>query len=125
MRTQTLFAALILGVIMVTLSAQALKDSTQAPMKVGGEILPPVLIHSVDPKYPRPLFGKAKPSSVLIDLVVTDKGDPTKISIVRSGGDKFDKNAIDAVRQYQFKPAMLHGETVPVEINIEVQYKIF
>jgi protein TonB len=125
MRTQTLLIALTLVAIMATLSAQALENSNQAPMKVGGEVLPPVLIHSVDPKYPRPLFGKAKPSSVLIGLVVTDKGDPAKIYIVRSGGDKFDKNALDAVRQYHFKPAMLHGEAVPVEINIEVQYKIF
>jgi TonB family protein len=91
------------------------------PMRVGGDVLPPKLISSVEPKYPRPLFHKRKPSLVLVGL----DGVPTDIHIVKSGGDTFDKSALSAVQQYRFQPASLHGKPVPVAINVEVNFRIF
>jgi outer membrane biosynthesis protein TonB len=35
-----------------------------------------------------------------------------------------DEKAIEAVRQYRFRPAMLDGETpVPVAINMEINFR--
>jgi TonB family protein len=95
------------------------------PMRVGGDVLPPKLISTVEPKYPRPLFHKSKPSLVLVGLTVPVDGVPTDIHIVKSGGDTFDKSALTAVEQYHFQPASLHGKPVPVAINVEVNFKIF
>jgi protein TonB len=36
-----------------------------------------------------------------------------------------DKKAVDAVKQYRFKPATLQGKAVPVEVNIEVTFGIY
>jgi TonB family protein len=36
-----------------------------------------------------------------------------------------DEKALEAVRQYRFKPSMLHGEPVAVEITIEVNFHIY
>jgi protein TonB len=36
-----------------------------------------------------------------------------------------DDNAIKAVQQYRFKPAMEGGKPVPVELNVEVNFQIF
>ncbi len=94
-------------------------------MKVGGDVLAPNLISGPDPKFPRPLFHKPKPGIVLVGLIVSTDGAPTNVHIVKSGGDTFDKSALDAVKQYLFQPATLHGNPVPVEIKIEVQFKIF
>jgi TonB family protein len=96
-----------------------------ALMKVGGDVLPPKLISTVEPKYPRPLFHKRKPSLVLVGLTVPVDGVPTDIHIVKSGGDAFDKSALTAVQQYRFQPASLHGKPVPVAINVEVNFRIF
>jgi protein TonB len=35
-----------------------------------------------------------------------------------------DKKAIEAVRQYRFKPAMLHGKPVAVAVHIEINFRI-
>jgi TonB family protein len=94
-------------------------------MKVGGDVLPPKLISSVEPKYPRPLFHKRKPSTVLVNLTVPVDGIPTNVHIVKSGGSAFDKNALVAVQKYRFQPATLHGQPVPCTINVEVNFKIF
>jgi hypothetical protein len=34
-----------------------------------------------------------------------------------------DEKAVEAVKRYRFKPAMLQGKPVPVEVNIEVNFK--
>jgi TonB family protein len=127
--TLRLFA---LSVVLLVISPLALAfpqtpAATTAPalMKVGGDVLPSKLISSVEPKYPRPLFHKPKPSLVLVGLTVSADGIPIDIHIVKSGGDTFDKSALIAVQQYRFQPATLLGKPVPVAINVEVQSKIF
>jgi protein TonB len=36
-----------------------------------------------------------------------------------------DEKALEAVRQYKFKPAMENGKPVLVELNVEVNFQIF
>jgi protein TonB len=40
-------------------------------------------------------------------------------------GMGLDERALEAVREYKFKPAMENGKPVPVQLNIEVNFKIF
>ena len=37
----------------------------------------------------------------------------------------WDEKALEAVRQYKFKPAMENGKPVLVELNVEVNFQIF
>jgi TonB family protein len=117
--------ALLLFAAPIVLSQTPAPATTSAPMKVGGDVLPPKLISTVEPKYPSPLFHKPKPSLVLVGITVPADGIPTDLHIVKSGGNSFDKSALNAVKQYRFQPATLHGKPVPVAINSEVQFKIF
>jgi len=34
-----------------------------------------------------------------------------------------DQKAVEAVQQYKFTPALLHGEPVSVEVHIEVNFR--
>ena len=36
-----------------------------------------------------------------------------------------DAKAVEAVKQYKFKPAMENGKPVPVPLNVEVNFQIF
>jgi protein TonB len=36
-----------------------------------------------------------------------------------------DEKAVEAVKQYRFKPAMENGKPVAVEMNVEVLFEIF
>jgi periplasmic protein TonB len=58
-----------------------------------------------------------------ITMVVDADGMPQDIHVVHSLEPAFDENAIKAVGQYRFKPAMFQGKTVPVEISIEVNFR--
>jgi TonB family protein len=36
-----------------------------------------------------------------------------------------DEKAVEAVKQYKFKPATLKGQPVPVEVNIEMNFRLY
>jgi bla regulator protein blaR1 len=92
---------------------------------VGGEVSAPKLIFAADPEYTEKA-RKAKYQGVcVVALIVDEQGNPQRVQIVRHLGMGLDKKAVDAVRQYRFKPATLRGKPVPVEVNIEVNFRIY
>ena len=81
-----------------------------------------VLVSAVAPTYPRSHFSNPE-RVVLVGLTVNAEGAPENVHIVRTGGGRFDKNALSTVSQYKFKPALKSGQPVAQEIQIEVAYK--
>jgi TonB family protein len=73
-----------------------------------------------------PLKIKCRTKGVsVVSLIVDQLGNPQRIVTVRPLGHGLDEKAIEAVRQYHLKPAMLQGQPVPVEVNIEVNFRIY
>src|SRR5258708_7993882 len=70
---------------------------TDAPLKGGSEVLPPVLTHSVEPKLPRGQSARTLDAFVLVGLVVDTAGKPSNIHIVKSDDSNLDKAAMAAV----------------------------
>ena len=94
--------------------------------KTGGNICNPILIHAVDPHYPE-RAARAKYQGVcIIGSIVDAQGNPQNVRVVRPLGMGLDEEALKAVRKYKFKPALMDGKTpVPVEINMEVNFRIY
>ena len=105
-------------------SCQLFGQTVDNPLRIGGSVKPPVLIKQVDPDYHRPIFGKPKEGTVLVNLVVDEAGRPTHLKIVRSLDKKFDKSALNAVSQYRFKPATREDKPVAVELNVDISFRI-
>jgi TonB family protein len=99
--------------------------SSDTPVKIGGDVLPPVLTHSVEPKFPRGFRTVGTTAVVNVGLVVDTAGKPTKIHIVKSSNSGFDKNSMKAVAKYRFEAATLHGLPVPVELIVQVNFEVF
>ena len=101
-------------------------QTVDKPLDVGGNVVPPVVKTQVEPKYPRGgFFHRAKSSDVTVDLVVDEKGFPQNLRVEKSGGEKFDQAALEAVRQYRFQPATREGAPVAVEVNVVVFFRIY
>ncbi len=94
-------------------------------MSVGGGVAAPQVIHSVDPEF-TDAARQAKYSGVVsIQLIVDTHGNPQAIQVVRHLGMGLDEKAIEAVRQYKFKPAMYQGHPVPVRVVVDVNFHLY
>jgi protein TonB len=61
----------------------------------------------------------------VVGLIVDSTGNTQHVHIVRALGMGLDEKAMEAVRQYKFKPAQFKGKNVAVEVNIEVNFRIY
>ncbi len=105
--------------------AAASGDGMETPMRIGGNVSPPVLVYSPEPEYSEQARVAKLSGSVVVNLWVDASGNPTHVRVVRGLGMGLDEKALDAVKQYKFKPAMEDGKPVLVELNSEVNFKIF
>jgi periplasmic protein TonB len=93
-------------------------------MSVGGGVSAPQVIHSVDPEFTEDARQANFQGTASIQLIVDSQGYPQDIRIVRHLGMGLDQKAVDAVRQYRFRPAVYQGHPVAVRMQIEVDFRL-
>jgi len=93
--------------------------------KVGGGVSNPTLIFAPDPQFSDEARRAKYQGVCVVGLVVDAQGNPQRVHIVRPLGMGLDEKAMEAVRQYKFKPAQFKGKSVAVEVNIEVNFRIY
>jgi TonB family protein len=93
-------------------------------MSVGGGVSAPQVIHAVDPQFTDEARNANLQGTVAIQLVVDSQGNPQAAQVVRHLGMGLDQKAIEAVRQYKFRPAMYQGHPVSVQLVIEVDFRL-
>lgn len=100
-------------------------SSVSGVYRVGGSVTPPVPLSTVEAEFSDEA-RRAKYSGIcMISLVVDTHGMPQNVRVIRALGKGLDEKAMEAVRQYRFKPAMKDGVPVPVMINVEVNFRLF
>ena len=57
--------------------------------------------------------------------IVGPDGHPRDVKVARSLGMGLDQKAIDAVKRWKFEPAMKDGKPVAVQINVEVNFRLY
>jgi protein TonB len=93
--------------------------------KIGGGVSQPEVIYKVDPEFSEEARKAKFMGIVLVNLIVDQNGLPQNVHVLRGVGMGLDERAVEAVRQYRFKPAREAGKPVAVELNIEVNFQIF
>jgi protein TonB len=93
--------------------------------RIGGGVSPPVVLFAPEPEFSEEARKAKVAGNVLVYLQVDATGHPTHIRVLKGIGLGLDEKAMEAVRQYKFKPAMENGKPVTVEMNVEVNFQIF
>ncbi len=94
-------------------------------MRVGNGVTPPVPIYTVDPDFSPEARRAHYAGTVAVQIIVDTNGLPKDPRVVRALGMGLDEKALDAVKQYRFKPAMYQGRAVPVAMVVDVDFNIF
>lgn len=79
------------------------------------------LIRKVEPKYPPLAIAARIQGSVVLAAVISKAGTIENLKLV-SGHPMLVAAAIDAVRQWQYRPYLLNGEVIEVETQITVNF---
>jgi protein TonB len=53
------------------------------------------------------------------------EGNPANVHVLRGPGMGLNEKAVEAVKQYRFKPGTCKGKPVPVTMNVEVAFQIY
>jgi protein TonB len=93
-------------------------------MHQGAGVSPPVVIYSVDPEFSDEARRAKYQGTCLVALIVDEHGNPTHVHVERSIGMGLDEKAVEAVKQYRFKPAYYRGRPVAVEMIVVVNFRI-
>jgi protein TonB len=93
--------------------------------RVGGGISAPRAVYTPDPDYSEEARKAKYQGTVVLWLVVGQDGRPHDIRVARSLGMGLDEKAMQAVRQWKFEPALKDGRPVAVQINVEVNFRLY
>jgi TonB family protein len=93
--------------------------------KVGGGVSAPRAIFTPDPEYSEEARKAKYQGTCILWLIVGPDGRPRDIKIARTLGMGLDQKAIEAVRNWKFEPAMKDGRPVAVQINVEVNFRLY
>jgi TonB family protein len=93
-------------------------------MSVGGGVSAPQVIHSVQPEFTDDARRANYQGNVSVQLIVDSEGNPQNVRLVNHLGMGLDEKAVEAVKQYRFRPAMYQGHPVSVQILIDVDFHL-
>jgi periplasmic protein TonB len=116
--------------------SEALSSTRSAPVPVKTFDPPPVkrirvasrvveanLIHDVPPQYP-PEAGRARLEGAVVLMAVIGQDGSVKDVRVESGLPILAQAAIDAVKQWRYKPYLIDGEPVEVDSRITINFTL-
>jgi protein TonB len=92
--------------------------------RIGGGVSAPALIFKVEPEYSEEARKAKFQGTVVLYVVVDERGQPRDIKIVRPLGLGLDEKAIEAVQKWRFKAGVKDGKPVPVAATVEVNFRL-
>lgn len=88
---------------------------------VGGDVKAPSVIHSVEPESSE---GSYVEGVVRISSVVNTDGVATDLHVTKSLTEAADRLALEALKQWRFKPGTKNSQPVRVRINVEIAFHL-
>jgi TonB family protein len=95
------------------------------PYRVGGGVSAPRPIFQPDPEYSDEARKAKYQGTVVLWVVVGPDGRTHEIRVQRSLGMGLDEKAVEAVKTWKFEPARKDGTPVAVQVNIEVNFRLY
>jgi TonB family protein len=93
-----------------------------ATVRISQGVSQGLLIKRVQPKYPPAALSVRAQGAVQIEATINKEGNVTNLKVL-SGDPVLSRAALEAVRQWRYKPYYLDGEPVEIQTQITVNFK--
>jgi protein TonB len=121
-------SALVLACIVLAFSVCAFEaqnksddDSEEKVYDLGPGITPPRVTKQVAPRQST-VRGVRVVGSVTVALIVSSKGLPKDVHVVKGIDKEIDQCTVDAVEQWRFEPAQKDGKPVAVRVSLDIAF---
>jgi protein TonB len=99
-------------------------DGDSQPIRLSFGMTRPELIHQVQPRYTEIARRAAIQGTVIVEAVIDEEGRVTNVRLIRGLPMGLDREALEAIQQWRFKPAMSGGRAVKVYYTLTVNFSI-
>ena len=115
----------LVGLLGLLVSARAQTDTTAKPKKlrISSGVAAGLKTHDVTPKYPKEAREKGIQGDVFLQATIDSTGSIASVTVVQ-GDPLLAAAAVEAVKQWKYRPYILNGEPVEVETSIKVQFHL-
>jgi protein TonB len=119
--------ARLLPLVLVALAALPAQAQVSDVFNVVDD--PPQLIGGLEGlaqqvQYPEAAKAAGTEGTVVVQFVVSERGDVVDEEVVRSVSPELDAEALRVVRQARFEPGTHHGEPVKVQFALPIQFRL-
>ena len=91
--------------------------------RVSSGVMQALLIKKVEPKYPQEARKKHVEGIVVTKAIISNEGDVQELTVV-SGDPLLVPAALEAAKQWKYKPYLLNGQPVEVETRIMMIFQL-
>jgi protein TonB len=113
----------VIGGIISSTPVAVPKVATPQRVRVSAGVTSGLLVKKVQPVYP-PLARQARiQGTVLLRAQISKDGSIENLQLV-SGHPMLVQSALDAVKQWKYKPYLLNGEPVEVDTEVAVNFTL-
>jgi protein TonB len=97
----------------------------QGAYSVGGGVAAPVPIYAPEPAYSEEARKAKFGGIVRLWIVVDARGVVRSVRVAKNLGMGLDEEAVKTVSNWKFRPALRQGVAVPVQVQVEVSFRLF
>ena len=120
---RTIFTAAVMALVFASGAAAAAADQ-DGVYKAGNGIVAPRVIKEVKPTYTEGAMRRRVQGTVAISVVVQKDGKVGAMEVTRSLDEELDRQAMNALQQWEFKPGTKDGEPVNVRVTVELTFTL-
>jgi TonB family protein len=92
------------------------------PALVPQDLVSPIAIRKVDPKYPPSLREAHVEGEVVLYAIIREDGSVDDIQVLKSLDPQLDQNAIDALSRWKFQPALKNNTPIALESVVRIPF---
>ncbi len=93
--------------------------------RVGGGVSAPKVVYSPDPEFSEEARKAKFQGTVVLWVTVGTDGRARDLRVAQSLGMGLDEKAIESVRTWRFEPARMNGQPVPVQVQVQVNFRLY
>jgi TonB family protein len=93
--------------------------------RIGGGVTAPRAIYDPEPEYSEEARKVKYQGTVVLWLIVGEDGRVRDIRVQQSLGMGLDEKAVEKVKTWRFEPGKKDGRPVPVQVSVQVNFRLY